>query len=103
MKRIGIIGASGFTGAELLRICASHPEFKVQIAAADSMSGTKVSDLYPGLAAEYKELVFSPTEPTLFSDCDLVFLCLHMEHLRNWFQNLSAKLNAWLTWVQITV
>ncbi|MEC9034411.1 MAG: N-acetyl-gamma-glutamyl-phosphate reductase [Actinomycetota bacterium] len=76
MKRIGIIGASGFTGAELLRICASHPEFKVQIAAADSMSGTKVSDLYPGLAAEYKELVFSPTDPTLFSDCDLVFLCL---------------------------
>ncbi len=76
MKKVGIIGASGFTGAEILRLCASHPDLQVEIAAADSMSGEKVSNLYPGLSAEYGDLVFAPTNIQTFEDCDLVFLCL---------------------------
>ena len=76
MKKVGIIGASGFTGAEILRICASHPELQVEVAAADSMSGARVSDLYPGLSAEYRDLVFAPTNTQIFQNCDLVFLCL---------------------------
>ena len=76
MKKVGIIGASGFTGAEILRICASHPDLQVDVAAADSMSGGRVSDLYPGLSAEYGDLIFAPTNPKIFQNCDLVFLCL---------------------------
>ncbi|MBT5581834.1 MAG: N-acetyl-gamma-glutamyl-phosphate reductase, partial [Acidimicrobiaceae bacterium] len=47
MQKVVIIGASGFTGAELLRICAAHPEFDVTAATGDSQAGTAVADLYP--------------------------------------------------------
>ncbi|MFM8836317.1 MAG: N-acetyl-gamma-glutamyl-phosphate reductase, partial [Actinomycetota bacterium] len=36
MRKIGILGASGFVGAELLRLCADHPEFEVAYATGDS-------------------------------------------------------------------
>ena len=45
--RVGIIGASGFTGAELLRLVAGHPDFEVVVATGDSQAGTRVADLYP--------------------------------------------------------
>ncbi|MGZ0220118.1 MAG: hypothetical protein ACKVIY_14010 [Acidimicrobiales bacterium] len=48
MHKVAIIGASGFTGAELLRICAGHPELQVTSATGDSQAGTAVADLYPG-------------------------------------------------------
>ena len=56
--RVGIIGASGFTGAELLRICAQHPGLDVAFATGDSQAGTAAADLYPGLAPAYPDLVF---------------------------------------------
>ena len=58
--RVGIIGASGFTGAELLRLLAGHPEMEVVVATGDSQAGTRAADLYPSLAVAYPELVFSP-------------------------------------------
>ena len=53
MVSVGIIGASGFTGAELLRLCAGHPDLDVELATGDTQAGTKVADLYPSLAAAY--------------------------------------------------
>lgn len=76
MKNVGIIGASGFTGAELMRLCAGHPDLTVTVAAADSMAGTSVADLYPSLAAHYGTMTYAPTDPALFADCDVVFLGL---------------------------
>ena len=76
MFDIGIIGASGFTGAELLRICAQHPELRVRVATGDSQAGTAVADLYPSLAAAYSDLVFQPWSPDLVDDLDVVFLGL---------------------------
>src|SRR5690606_19053108 len=57
MIPIGIIGASGFTRAELLRLCAQHPEFEVRFATGDPQRGTAVADLYPSLAGGYPDLV----------------------------------------------
>jgi hypothetical protein len=53
VKRVGIIGASGYTGAELLRLCAQHPEFEVVYATGDTQAGSLASVLYPSLAAHY--------------------------------------------------
>ena len=50
MVRAGIIGASGYTGAELLRLCAGHQEITVAVATGDSQAGTPIRDLYPSLA-----------------------------------------------------
>ena len=61
MKGIGIIGASGYTGAELLRLCAQHPEFEVRFASGDTQAGTRLADLYPSLAAAYPDQGFEPS------------------------------------------
>ena len=76
MARIGIIGASGYTGAELLRLAAAHPELDVVVATGDSQAGTAVADLYPSLAAAYPGLTFHPYDPAEVEGLDLVFLGL---------------------------
>ncbi len=76
MVRIGIVGASGFTGAELLRLAAGHPDLEVVFATGDTQAGTRVADLYPSLAAAYPELVFTPYDAAAAAGLDLVFLGL---------------------------
>ena len=76
MFRVAIVGASGFTGAELLRICASHPDFEVVVATGGSMAGRAVAELYPSLASAYPEAKFVPYEPDIVDGCDLVFCAL---------------------------
>lgn len=74
--RVGVIGASGYTGAELLRLAAAHPDFDVRMATADSMVGRRAADLYPSLQVAYPDLVFEPFDPDAADDLDLVFLGL---------------------------
>ena len=79
MISVGIIGASGFTGAELLRICATHPHFEVKYATGDSQAGTLARSLYPSLAATYPNLVFEEFEIDKALACDVLFLGLPHE------------------------
>jgi N-acetyl-gamma-glutamyl-phosphate reductase len=74
--RVGVIGASGFTGAELLRLGAQHPEFEVVLATGDTQAGTAVGDLYPSLAAAYPRLAFTRYDDVAAAGLDLVFLGL---------------------------
>ena len=74
MVKVGIIGASGYTGAELLRLCAQHPEVEVVCATGDSQAGTLASVLYPSLAAVYPNLVFEEFSADRFAGLDAVFL-----------------------------
>ena len=73
--RVGIIGASGFTGAELLRLVVDHPDFEVVVATGDTQAGTAVADLYPSLAAAYPNLTFTSYAEGLADQLglDLVF------------------------------
>lgn len=73
---VGIIGASGFTGAELLRICAQHPDLDVRFATGDSQAGTAAADLYPGMALAYPDLVYAAWDPDLLDGTDAVFVGL---------------------------
>ncbi len=74
--RVAVIGASGFAGAELLRICAAHPQLEVVAATGDSMVGKSVAEVYPSLAAAYPSTVFSPAAAETVRACDLVFCAL---------------------------
>lgn len=74
MRRIGIVGASGYTGAELLRLCSQHPHLELKVATGDSQSGTLASHLYPSLAAAYPDLVFSEYDIDTLDGLDAVFL-----------------------------
>jgi N-acetyl-gamma-glutamyl-phosphate reductase len=76
MVQVGIIGASGFTGAELLRLAAAHPTFEVVYATGDSLAGSPARQVYPSLAAAYPDLVFESYEVDRARSLDLVFLGL---------------------------
>ncbi len=76
MVQVGIVGASGFTGAELLRLVAGHPELEVRVATGDTQAGTRVADLYPGLAGAHPDLVFTAYDPAAVAGLDVVFLGL---------------------------
>ncbi len=73
---VGIIGASGYTGAELLRLAAQHPDLDVRLATGDSMAGRRAADLYPSLEVAYPDLVFGEFDERAFDGLDLVFLGL---------------------------
>ena len=75
-RKVGIYGASGYTGAELLRLCAGHPDLEVVLATADTAVEMRVCDLYPSLAGAYPELVFGEADPAAAEGLDLVFLAL---------------------------
>ncbi len=80
MVTVGIIGASGYTGAELLRLAAAHPDLEVVYATGDSHAGQLASALYPNLTMAYPGLVLPALRPEPRSPAlDLVFLGLPHE------------------------
>jgi N-acetyl-gamma-glutamyl-phosphate reductase len=74
--RVGIAGASGFAGAELLRLCDGHPDLEVAVAGADSQAGRPVGALYPSLAAAYPDLELTKVGVEELDGLDAVFLAL---------------------------
>ncbi len=76
---VGIVGASGYTGAELLRLAAQHPNFDVRVTTADSMVGRRAADVYPALEVVYPDLVYEPFDIGVLAGLDLVFLGLPHE------------------------
>jgi N-acetyl-gamma-glutamyl-phosphate reductase len=74
--RAGIVGGSGYTGAELLRLLAAHPEIGVEWATADANAGTAVAALYPSLARAYPALEYTIHAPAALDGLDVVFLAL---------------------------
>jgi len=74
--RIGIIGASGFAGSEVLRLAAGHPALEVAWATGDSQAGTAIADLYPSLSGAYGGSRFVEYDEELLDRADAVFLAL---------------------------
>src|ERR1700733_14968154 len=71
--KAGIVGASGYTGAELLRLVAGHPSFEVAVATAHTHAGQTVGAHTPSLAAAYPGLTYEENDPARFDGLDLVF------------------------------
>ena len=74
--KIGILGASGYTGVELLRLLAAHPVLEVATATAHSHAGQAVGEHTPSLAAAYPGLVYEESDPVHLDGLDLVFCAL---------------------------
>jgi N-acetyl-gamma-glutamyl-phosphate reductase len=72
-QRVGIVGASGYTGAELMRLIAGHPNFELVVATGDSKAGDSIADLYPHLAAVYGDRRFDSFSPEIVDGLDVVF------------------------------
>ncbi len=73
---VGIIGASGYVGAELMRLLGGHPGFDVCFVTGDTQAGQPVADLYPHLAAMGAGQEFVKYDPALLDDVALAFLAL---------------------------
>ena len=73
--RIGVVGASGYAGGELLRLLAKHPTFKPSYIAAGSNAGERITLIHSHLAF-YGSQTFSLTSVEEINECDLVFLAL---------------------------
>ena len=56
--RVGVVGATGYAGSEVLRLCAGHSELEVVVATGESNAGRRISDHVPALAAAYPSMVF---------------------------------------------
>ena len=91
MARIGIVGASGFTGAELLRLLAGHPDLDVVHVTGDTAAGSLVADEYPSLAAAYGDLRYAAYDAADLAGLDLVFLGLPHGHSQRIVPELRGK------------
>jgi N-acetyl-gamma-glutamyl-phosphate reductase len=73
--KIGVVGASGYAGGELLRLLASHPHFEVTAITAHSNAGEQITSVHPQLQS-YAGKRFNEFSAVDFKDCDLIFLAL---------------------------
>ena len=72
MIKVGILGAAGYTGGELIRLLLNHPEAEIVFANSESNAGNLVSDVHEGLIGE-TDLKFTDEMP--FDQVDVVFFC----------------------------
>jgi len=72
MIKIGILGAAGYTGGELIRLLINHPNAEIVFANSESNAGNLVADVHEGLYGE-TDLKFTSEMP--FDDVDVVFFC----------------------------
>ena len=82
MTRVAIVGASGYGGAELVRLLAGHPNVEIGAATSSRLAGKPLRDECPWLATDLRLSAFDPA--TL--ECDVAFLCQEagfaMDHAR---------------------
>jgi len=71
--RIAVIGASGYTGAELLRLALAHPDLEPVLATSREFAGQPVRSVYPNLPTD---LAFTTLDLDAAASCDVVFLAL---------------------------
>lgn len=72
MIKVGILGAAGYTGGELIRVLLQHPEAEIVFANSESNAGNKVYDVHEGLLGD-TEMTFTSEMP--FDKVDVVFFC----------------------------
>lgn len=72
MIKVGVVGGTGYTGVELLRILAGHPQVEVVAITSRAEAGVKVADYFPSLRGRY-DITFSDPTTAPLQGCDCVF------------------------------
>ena len=72
MIKVGIVGGTGYTGVELLRILSTHPQAVLQVVTSRSEAGMPIADMFPSLRGKVGLAFSDPTNGGL-EDCDVVF------------------------------
>ncbi len=72
MIKVGVVGGTGYTGVELLRLLVGHPDVELRVITSRSEAGMAVADMFPNLRG-HLTLCFSAPDPAALAACDLVF------------------------------
>lgn len=72
MISVGIVGGTGYTGVELLRLLLRHPDVQVSVLTSRTEAGKRVDDMFPSLRG-YTDLQFSDLDMNVLKHCDVVF------------------------------
>ena len=72
MLAVGVVGGTGYTGVELLRLLLMHPQVELKYVTSRSESGNKVADLFPNLRG-FTDICFTEPAVETLAECDLVF------------------------------
>jgi N-acetyl-gamma-glutamyl-phosphate reductase len=72
MLKVGIVGGTGYTAVELIRLLTRHPEVQLTAITSRKVAGTRVADIFPSLRGR-TDLIFSDTDCADLARCDLVF------------------------------
>jgi N-acetyl-gamma-glutamyl-phosphate reductase len=89
--RVGIVGISGYGGGEALRLCATHPNFKVVYAAGESSAGSRLGDRYPALSGDLADLVIQKFDVDALPDLDVLFASLPTGESKPLLARVPAK------------
>ncbi|CAN6460034.1 unnamed protein product [Victoria cruziana] len=73
--RVGVLGASGYTGSEIVRLLANHPNFKITLMTADRKAGQSLGSVFPHLITQDLPNMVAIKDAN-FSEVDAVFCCL---------------------------
>jgi N-acetyl-gamma-glutamyl-phosphate reductase len=90
MLNIGIVGGTGYTGVELLRLLANHPEVRVQVITSRSNAGTPVAEIFPNLRDSY-DIRYTQPDADSYQGCDLVFFATPNTVAMGQAENLLAR------------
>ena len=72
MIKVGIVGGTGYTGVELLRLLSQHPQVEIKAITSRKEAGLPVADMYPSLRG-HVDLAFVTPDEAKLSECDVVF------------------------------
>ena len=72
MIKVGVVGGTGYTGVELLRLLAGHPRVELRAVTSRGEAGTPVAEMFPNLRG-HLDLAFTAPDPATLGACDLVF------------------------------
>jgi len=115
--KVGIVGASGYTGVELLRLLSTHPQAQVKVVTSRSDQDKKVSNVFPNLRKFVGDITFSAPDTNDLNNCDVVFFATPHAVAHNYAANLLDKgirvidlsadfrlknLDVWQKWYQTT-
>lgn len=91
MTNVAILGASGYVGAELLRLSAAHPHLRPVRLFGDSQAGAALADVHPHLALAYPDAIVERFAPDALDGIDLVFAALPHGHSQRVAPEIIAR------------
>ncbi|MFL2837133.1 MAG: N-acetyl-gamma-glutamyl-phosphate reductase [Alphaproteobacteria bacterium] len=87
---VGVIGASGYTGSDLIRILLSHPKIDLKYVSANNHAGQRINEIFPYLKGNIN-LLLEKWEDINWADVDVIFSCLPHGIFHEVFQELPSE------------